>query len=320
MTVHDTPSVDACRSSYRGRFAPSPTGPLHLGSLTAALASWLFARRAGGEWLVRIEDIDRPREVPGAADQQLRTLSAFGLIPDQSPLRQSERQDAYRSALDRLIAAGRVFACTCSRSELATIGGRHRHCLHALRNTTPAWRFRVEDDCRIVFEDAVFGTVAQALDREVGDFVVHRADGLYAYQLAVVVDDAEQGITDVVRGADLLDSTPRQILLQRALGYPTPSYLHIPLVLAPDGQKLGKSRSAPALDPADPLPALRSAWRLLGQAEHALASAGSVDAALTAARHEFDLQRLVAAAVSHPTPGVDRDRRPAQRHDDIRSA
>jgi glutamyl-Q tRNA(Asp) synthetase len=275
---------------YRGRFAPSPTGPLHAGSLVAALASWLDARRHGGEWLLRIEDVDRPREVPGAAAAQQRTLAAFGLLPDAEPERQSRNGARYAAALARLDAAGLVFRCSCSRSELAAAGGIHRACLRpAQRNA--ALRLRVPD-LRIGFDDRCAGRVEQDLGREVGDFVLRRADGHWAYQLAVVVDDAAQGITDVVRGADLLDSTPRQILLQRLLGLPTPRYLHLPLLVDADGRKLGKSTAALPVVDAEPLPALVLAWRALDQDPHAVAGCGTVAAFLQAARGAFDPGRL----------------------------
>lgn len=272
---------------YRGRFAPSPTGPLHFGSLLAALGSWLFARRAAGAWLVRIEDIDRPREVPGAARQQLATLADFGLEADEPPWRQSERSPAYRDALERLLAAGQAFPCWCSRADLARAGETiHRRCVSPPTPREPAFRLRI-DRAAIGFEDRIRGAFHQDLAREVGDFVIRRADGLWAYQLAVVVDDAAQGITEVVRGADLLDSTPRQILLQRCLGLPTPAYAHLPLVLDPQGRKLGKSLASLPVDGADPLPALRAAWAALGQVPAAVSDAGSVDAFLGRARRHF---------------------------------
>lgn len=285
-----TPSVPA----YRGRFAPSPTGPLHMGSLLAAFGSWLLARRAGGQWLVRIEDIDPPREVAGAADAQLAMLAAFGLVPDQPPLWQSSRHRAYRQALDRLLAAGHAFACPCSRSALAAQGGIHRRCVPGARRPHPAIRLRVEPGTVVDFEDGLQGPVRQDVASHVGDFVLLRADGCWAYQLAVVVDDADQGVTEVVRGADLLDSTPRQILLQRALGLPTPRYLHLPVLLDAQGNKLSKSSAAHPLDPRDPLPALHRCWALLGQEPAALHGAGNVDDLLGLARARFDPSRLPA--------------------------
>lgn len=225
---------------YRGRFAPSPTGPLHFGSLLAALGSWLLARRAGGEWLVRIEDLDPPREVPGAAEAQLRSLRAFGLEPDGEVMRQSTRGDAYREALERLLDSGDAFTCHCSRTDLADAGGVHRACVAGSRRPDPAVRLRVPDGTAIAFEDALRGRIRQRLDLEVGDFVLRRADGYWAYQLAVVVDDADQGITEVVRGADLLSSTARQIYLYRLLGLTPPTFAHCPLLLDAGGRRLSK--------------------------------------------------------------------------------
>ena len=274
-------------AAYRGRFAPSPTGPLHFGSLLAALGSWLLARQAGGEWLVRVEDIDPPREVAGAARDQLRTLAAFGFESDQPVLFQDTRGPAYQVALDRLLASGAVFACQCSRSDVAAMGGVHHRCVAGAQRPDPALRFRVPPGTLVQFDDAIQGAIVQDVAADVGDFVLRRADGPWAYQLAVVVDDAYQGITDVVRGADLLYSTPRQLLLQRALGLPTPRYAHLPLAVDADGRKLSKSLAALPVDAADPLPALRAAWRALGQAPEPLAATGSVPALLAAAVAAF---------------------------------
>jgi len=228
-----------------------------MGSLVAALASWLDARAHGGTWLVRIEDLDPPREEAGAARDILATLDAFGLVSDESVVWQHTRDELYASALLRLRQAGRIYACQCSRAQVAETAalvglpasiypGTCRDLGLALAPGR-ALRLRVENE-RVEFVDRACGTFAQQLAREVGDFVVRRADGLTAYQLAVVVDDAAQGITDVVRGADLLDNTPRQIALQRLLGALTPRYLHVPVVLAPDGEKLSKQNGAAALD------------------------------------------------------------------------
>lgn len=249
---------------YRGRFAPSPTGALHLGSLTAALGSWLLARHAGGDWLVRVEDLDPPREVPGAAQQQIETLKAFGMESDEAVVFQSDRSEAYDEALQRLLNAGTAFACRCSRGDLAAGDGIHRACVALPSGKAIAYRLRVPK-ANIGFDDRVRGHYAQNLARDVGDFVLKRADGPWAYQLAVVVDDAAQGITEVVRGADLLDSTPRQIWLQRQLGLPTPAYAHLPLLKLRNGEKLGKSLASRPIDPADPIPALAQAWAWLGQ-------------------------------------------------------
>lgn len=281
------PSAPPLPTAYRGRFAPSPTGDLHFGSLLAALGSWLLARAAGGEWLVRIEDLDPPREVPGAAQRQLDALAAFGLHSDAPIVRQSDRHALYQAALDSLLADGRAFACHCSRSDLAASGGLHRRCVTTSPRPDPAIRLRVADGTVVTFDDALQDRQSQDIAGEVGDFVLKRADGYWAYQLAVVVDDAAQGITDIVRGADLLDSTPRQILLQRALGLPTPRYAHLPMVVDEDGRKLSKSDAAVPVDPAQPLPALRAAWSSLGQASVAVADARCVETFLERAHAAF---------------------------------
>jgi glutamyl-Q tRNA(Asp) synthetase len=256
----------------RGRFAPSPTGPLHFGSLLAALGSYLDARSRGGEWLVRIEDLDPPREQAGAADSILRTLELFGLEWDGTVVYQSQRSALYEEALAELSGRGLGYFCTCSRREIADLGlpgvdgprypGTCRQAGHGPHNA--ALRVRTDDEL-IEFDDAVFGRRQQRLDSEIGDFVLRRRDGLYSYQLAVVVDDAEQGITDVVRGADLLDSTARQIFLQRNLNISTPNYMHLPLVVNADGQKLSKQTGAKPVDTREPNRVLWSALALLGQ-------------------------------------------------------
>jgi glutamyl-Q tRNA(Asp) synthetase len=259
--------------SYRGRFAPSPTGPLHAGSLVAALASWVDARAAEGRWLVRIEDIDPPREVAGAAGDILATLHAFGFRSDEPVWWQHARSDAYEAALAHLRSRGRVYACACSRARATEDSARRGlpagvyagTCRELGLADAPglALRFRV-DEAAVSFEDRACGAFAQNLGHDVGDFVVRRADGLYAYQLAVVVDDIAQGITHVVRGADLLDNTPRQIALLRALGGRVPSYLHVPVVRAADGEKLSKQNGAAALDVTRPLETLTRAAAHLG--------------------------------------------------------
>jgi glutamyl-Q tRNA(Asp) synthetase len=259
---------------YRGRFAPSPTGGLHFGSLVAAVGSYLEAKRRGGEWLVRIEDLDTPREQPGAAAAILRTLDACGMGWDGEPMYQSRRSEAYGAALARLEAQGLIYACGCSRREIADSGlgldgaliypGTCRMGL-AQGKTPRAMRVRV-DDTPIEFMDALQGPIRQVLAAEVGDFVLRRADGPYAYQLAVVVDDGDQEITDVVRGADLLYSTPRQIYLQRLLGLPAPRYLHLPAAVNAVGEKLSKQTLAPPVDARDPVPALTQVMEFLGQA------------------------------------------------------
>ena len=259
---------------YRGRFAPSPTGPLHFGSLVAAVGSYTDARAANGAWLVRMEDLDPPREAPGAADAILHALEAFGMKWDGAVLFQSARLEAYREALDRLTGAGRAFACGCTRREIADSAlraGAAREAVYpgTCREGLPSGRtprsVRVRvDDSVIAFDDAVQGRTSQDMARECGDFVLLRADGYYAYQLAVVLDDAAQGITDVVRGADLLGSTARQIFLQRCLGAPTPRYCHLPVVTDAAGDKLSKQTLAAPVDPAHPAATLARALAFLG--------------------------------------------------------
>ncbi len=284
---------------YIGRFAPSPTGPLHAGSLVAALASWLDARAHAGQWLVRIEDIDTTRCVPGADALILQQLAACGLLPDAAPLYQSQRSRFYRSALDTLAAAGLAYPCACTRHDIELVlaaqgQARSRHqelrypgtCREGLHGRPArAWRFLTRTsepnvhpalirpaqsapyfiaDQVLHWNDRRLGPQQQNVGEVVGDFVLKRADGLWAYQLAVVVDDGAQGITDVVRGEDLADNTARQIGLQRALGLPLPRYLHAPLVRAADGEKLSKQNGALALDLRDPLQALRDAGGHLG--------------------------------------------------------
>lgn len=260
-------------TAYRGRFAPSPTGPLHFGSLVAAAGSWLDARHHGGRWLVRMEDLDPPREMPGAADTILRTLETFGLAWDEHVEYQSRRGTYYDCALEQLAAAGHVYHCACTRREIAdsmTGAGHDPVYPGTCRNGLPAGRqaraVRVRVyDTQIHLTDLLQGKRSQALDREVGDFVLRRADGLTAYQLAVVVDDAEQHITHVVRGADLLGSTPRQIHLQRLLGHPEPAYLHLPVAVNDRGEKLGKQTYAPAIPSRDVTGILRQVLTFLNQ-------------------------------------------------------
>jgi len=266
-------SNDAVRGSYRGRFAPSPTGPLHFGSLVAAAGSYLEARSQGGRWLVRIEDIDTPRVVPGSADDILRTLEQLGMHWDESVMVQSARGDAYRQALERLRADGVLYPCACTRREVADSalhGAEGFVYPGTCRNGLPAGRAPralrvITEDAPVSFEDAIQGAMTQNPQRDIGDFVVWRADGLYAYQLAVVVDDAEQGITDVVRGADLLYSTPRQIVLQRLLGLPLPRYAHLPVAVNEHGEKLSKQTLARAIDSQQPVREVIRALRFLGQ-------------------------------------------------------
>lgn len=258
-----------------------------------ALASWLLARQAGGQWLLRIEDIDPPRQQAGAIEWQLRQLAALGLSPDFPVSYQSQRDEYYAQALQSLQARGLVFVCHCSRRDLMAQGGVHRHCVRRAGDGPGALRLRVPDATVVRFHDRLQGEQCQALDREVGDFVLRRADGLWAYQLAVVVDDAAQGISEVVRGADLLDSTPRQIFLQRALGLPTPSYCHLPLLVDARGEKLSKSGNAPAIDEREPLDTLAWLWTLLGQSPDAQPRAPTVAQWLRLAVARFDLGSLL---------------------------
>lgn len=276
--------------SYRGRFAPSPTGDLHLGSLLSAVASWLHARNAGGVWLVRIEDVDREREVPGSADRILEQLAAFGMSSDVPVVRQSERNALYSRALDSLVSDGLAFRCACTRADLAAVGGIHRHCVRPPGDAQRySYRMRAPD-AAIGFDDAVQGRFEHNLAHSVGDFVLRRSDGCWAYQLAVVIDDAEQGITHVVRGADLIDSTPRQRLLQQALGLDAPRYAHVPLLVDSTGAKLSKQLKATAIDASDPMPSLRRVLALLGQPVPD--SATTPDQLLETASHRFDCARI----------------------------
>jgi glutamyl-Q tRNA(Asp) synthetase len=300
--------VTSVGAKYIGRFAPSPTGPLHAGSLVAALASWLDARANDGHWLVRIEDIDTPRCVPGADALILQQLAACGLLPDAPPLYQSQRSAAYQAALDDLIGRQLAYPCGCTRQDIAhalAVAGqaKARHgelvypgtCRHGLQGRPArAWRLLTQNteenrppapgghgksatnliaNESLEWRDRRLGRQQQEVALAVGDFVLKRADGLWAYQLAVVVDDGAQGVTDVVRGEDLADNTARQILLQRALDLPTPRYLHVPLVLGVDGEKLSKQNGAQPLDVSAPLAALNAAAQVLGLQE---AAAGSL--------------------------------------------
>jgi glutamyl-Q tRNA(Asp) synthetase len=238
-----------------GRFAPSPTGPLHFGSLLAALASYCDVKSQGGLWRVRMEDLDKPREMAGAAQHILQTLEDFGFEWDGEVIYQSQRSDLYQDALNQLKAKSLVYNCDCSRKEIAD-SAQHGidglvypgTCRHKAVVKAPHARRVIVDDQPIAFTDAIQGNIQQTLAHDVGDFVLKRADGLFAYQLAVVVDDVEQGVTDIVRGADLLDSTPRQIYLQQHLGYPLPQYAHIPVASNAAGEKLSKQTLAPAIN------------------------------------------------------------------------
>ena len=277
---------------YRGRFAPSPTGPLHAGSLVAALGSWLDARQNQGKWLLRIEDLDTPRCIPGADQEILRQLLACGLTWDEEPTWQSKRQEIYKTALKRLNGLQIIYPCTCSRQGIANvleargvITPRNQEMIYPgtcrpqeistykdqkTLSAELAWRLALPPDLSLHFEDLALGTQSQDLNQEVGDFVVQRRDGIFTYQLAVVVDDAEQEITHIVRGADLLNNTARQIHLQHVLGYSTPNYLHLPLVLDEHGEKLSKQTLASAIhtdNAQQALQELRKAARHLGLKE-----------------------------------------------------
>lgn len=285
--------------AYIGRFAPSPSGPLHLGSFVTALASWLDARSQAGTWRLRMEDLDRPRVTQTHADDILWTLERFGLCWDGDILYQRTRDPAYAEALDRLTRQQQVYACTCTRRELADsqagIDGPlyPGHCRgnppylptkHALRLKVGA------QACHII--DRIHGEYSQVLTREIGDFILRRSDGLYAYQLAVVVDDASQGVTHVVRGADLLSSSPRQVYLQQLLGYPTPTYAHIPLLLNPAGAKLSKREAADPVSQHRPETTLLLCLRLLGQAPPEDLLATDRDEILSWATAHWDVSRV----------------------------
>ena len=271
---------------YRGRFAPSPTGPLHAGSLVAALGSWLDARQNQGKWLLRIEDLDTPRCIPGADQEILRQLLACGLSWDEEPTWQSKRQERYKRALERLNRLQIVYPCTCSRQSIANtleargvITPRNQEMAYpgtcrpqeiptykdeSVLLDGVAWRLALPPDLSLNFEDLALGKQSQDLNREVGDFVLRRRDGVFTYQLAVVVDDAEQGITHIVRGADLLNNTARQIHLQDVLGYSTPNYLHLPLVLDEHGEKLSKQTLASGIQTENAQQALQELRKAAG--------------------------------------------------------
>ncbi len=303
MTDRDAPG--------RGRFAPSPTGPLHFGSLVAALGSFLQARSTGQEWLVRMEDLDPPREQPGAAAAILSDLERFGLRWDREVLYQSTRHEAYAQALDSLRATGLSFSCSCSRKDIAAANGVSGGvypgtCRDGPRDRSGplATRIRV-DPGTVSFEDTLQGTFVQDLAQEVGDFVLRRRDGLFAYQLAVVLDDAYQGISEIVRGTDLLDNTPRQIFLQRLLSLPTPSYLHLPIVVNADGAKLSKQTGARPIDADNPAAALVDALAFLRQSPPAELGRGRPADVLEWARENWDLRPLRGLrSAQWETPGA----------------
>ena len=289
LAVSTPKNLPSPAGGYRGRFAPSPTGPLHAGSLVAALGSWLDARKNGGKWLLRIEDLDTPRCIPEATQQIQSQLLACGLSWDEEIIHQSQRQEAYQRALERLNGLKCLYSCTCSRqtiaNALASLGietPRNQEIVYpgtcrpaslisnpaeAFKDSGKAWRIALPLDSHIEFEDLALGHQSQHLNTEVGDFVLRRSDGLFTYQLAVVVDDARQGITHIVRGEDLLSNTARQIYLQKILGYQRPEYLHLPLVLDEHGEKLSKQTLATQINTQDEkhsLMELRKAAKHLG--------------------------------------------------------
>lgn len=295
-----------------GRFAPSPSGPLHFGSLVAALASWLDARAQNGRWLLRIEDIDTARNIAGADSAIIETLAHFGLEWDGDIVWQSQRLDRYQAALNRLREAGRVYGCTCTRREIADSriarDGAHRYPGTCRSGIAPgrqarAWRVRTSPDL-ICFDDMLQGRICENVEEDVGDFVLLRADGVFAYQLAVVVDDAEQGINEIVRGADLLASTPRQIHLQRLLGYPEPSYLHLPVACNAAGEKLSKQTLAHAIAEDDPGSTLAAALVFLGQQPPAEASAWPLKELLDWALKHWDRSKLPRRLSAASDPDV----------------
>lgn len=257
---------------YRGRFAPSPTGLLHLGSVFCAMSSWLDARAHEGEWIVRIEDIDPYRDIPGAGQAILEQLAAFDLVSDRPVMYQSDHLDLYEAAFQKLRKTGNVYGCCCSRHDIlkadkqlglapGVYPGTCRNGTHG--RPVRSWRFLTNHEI-VTFQDRRCGLYKQDVQKSVGDFLIHRADGCWAYQLAVVVDDAEQGVTNIVRGEDLLDNTPRQILLQKALGAMTPNYLHIPLILDAHGDKLSKQNGAMPVNLENPLAVVELLWRKAG--------------------------------------------------------
>jgi glutamyl-Q tRNA(Asp) synthetase len=291
------------KTHYRGRFAPSPTGPLHFGSLVAALGSYLQARSQQGEWLVRMEDLDPPREQAGAADDILRTLEAYHLHWDGAVLYQSQRHEAYADALADLAKSNHTFACGCSRKTIAEVTARlglHTYpgtCREGLPPGVKARATRLRVPAEIIcFDDDLQGTVSTPLDQEIGDFVVKRADGLYAYHLAVVVDDAYQGITEIVRGSDLLGATAPQRYLQRLLGYPSPRYIHLPVATNAEGEKLSKQTFAKPLDPALAGPTLARALTFLGHDPGPDMARESAETLLAWAVAQWDLAKVPRCA------------------------
>lgn len=278
---------------YIGRFAPSPTGPLHMGSLVAALSSYLDARHNHGSWLLRIEDLDPPREVPGIAENIIQCLDLHGLQPDTDTLFQSSRSAAYQSALEHLRTLNKLFFCDCSRSRLSESPLYPGYCRQKKRSAKKTDAFRVlASDITVKFTDPLQGQIAENIASSCGDFIVRRRDGLFAYQLAVVVDDHHQGITHVVRGQDLLSSTSRQIYLQEVLGYATPNYCHVPLILGTDGKKLSKQNLAKPISIHSPIENIKIALKLLNQNTSAKKDCRNVNDLLAAAAENWDLTAI----------------------------
>jgi glutamyl-Q tRNA(Asp) synthetase len=294
-------------SIYRGRFAPSPTGPLHFGSLVAAVGSYLDAKHHRGTWLVRMEDLDTPRCVEGVADDILHTLDVFGLKSDEPVIYQSQHTAAYEVALQQLKGSGAVYPCCCTRKEIADSGlhGIEGHvypgtCRTGIPNGRKARAWRAKTDRHAIkFHDALQGLISQNLETEIGDFIVKRADGLFAYQLAVVVDDAAQGITHVVRGADLLNSTPRQIHLQRLLGLSTPAYMHLPVAVNEAGEKLSKQTLAAPVDVSQPAATLIRVLDFLQQQPPKSLANGDVGTVLDWAIQHWDAKKLQGIKTLH---------------------
>ena len=275
----------------KGRFAPSPTGPLHLGSLVTAMASYLFAKKQQGSWIIRVEDLDPPREKKGMAEQQIKTLQQFGLISDEPIVWQSQRTALYDHAINQLLLEDKAFYCSCSRKQLQSQNGIHNICKTPENRQQSSVRLRMPN-IELDFIDKIYGVQKQNLFHEIGDFILKRSDSLFAYQLAVVIDDALQGITQIVRGADLLDSTLRQIYLQQQLNLSTPEYIHIPLVLDSSGQKLSKSHWAKALNEEDCFHTFKLAYQHLGQDSSVLNRQHKAETRLEIALRNFD-ERLV---------------------------
>jgi glutamyl-Q tRNA(Asp) synthetase len=293
MPAHKTSPQETKPKGYRGRFAPSPTGRLHIGSLIGALASYLDAKANNGEWLVRMEDLDPPREMPGAATQILEDLQIHGLKWDSDILYQSHRHQAYQTAIDQLLIEYKAFACSCSRTQLRSNQNIHQGRCNGPKSPEADYAIRLlVDQHSIAFTDPIQGIYEQQLQQQVGDFVLLRKDRFFAYQLAVVIDDAFQQITHVVRGSDLLDSTPRQIFLQKQLGLATPQYCHFPVITNSEHQKLSKQTFAPALSNQQALTNLQQALHFLQQPVASPAAAKSIPSLLAWATEHWSIEKI----------------------------